>query len=121
MIINRNGVKKMSELVITKDNFEAEVAGVPAETPVLVDFWAPWCGPCRMMGPVIEKLAEEAGGRYVVGKVNVDEEEELAERFGIMNIPTLIVFRAGEPTQKSIGLIAKADALKLLGVESEAK
>ena len=107
----------MSELVITKDNFDEAVAGVSAETPVLVDFWAPWCGPCRMMGPVIEELAEESEGRYVVGKVNVDDEEELAARFGIMNIPTLIVFRAGTPVQKSIGLISKTDAHRLLGVE----
>ncbi len=104
----------MAELTITKDNFDEVVAGAPAETPVLVDFWAPWCGPCRMMGPIIEELAGEADGRYVVGKINVDEEEELAKRFGIKSIPTLIVFSAGSPAQKSIGLISKADALKLL-------
>jgi thioredoxin len=110
----------MAELIITKDNFDESVGGIPAEIPVLVDFWASWCGPCRMMGPIIAELAEEANGKYVIGKVNVDEEEALAERFGIMNIPTLIVFRAGNPVQKSIGLIKKEDALKLLGVETQA-
>jgi thioredoxin 1 len=106
-----------TEITITKDNFAETVAGVPAETPVLVDFWAPWCGPCRMLAPIVAELAEEANGRYIVGKVNVDEEEELAVKYGIMNIPTLIVFRAGEPVKKSVGLISKADALKLLGIE----
>lgn len=108
----------MAEITITKDNFDETVAGVPAETPVLVDFWAPWCGPCRMLAPIIAEVAEEADGRYIVGKVNVDEQEELAIKFGIMNIPTLIVFHAGEPVKKSVGLIGKSDVLKLLGIES---
>ena len=109
----------MAEITVTKDNFDEVVAGAPAEVPVLVDFWAPWCGPCRMIAPIIEEIAEEADGRYIVGKINVDEEEELADRFGIMNIPTLIVFRAGEPVKKSIGFKGKSDVLSLLGIESE--
>ncbi len=106
-------------LTITKDNFDETVAGVPAETPVLVDFWAPWCGPCHKLAPIIEEIAAEANGRYIVGKVNVDEQEELADRFGIMNIPTLIVFRAGEPVKKAIDSKCKAEVLRLLGNEQE--
>lgn len=109
----------MAEITITKDNFDEVVAG--AEVPVLVDFWAPWCGPCRMLTPIIEEIAKEAEGRYIVGKVNVDEEEELADKFGIMNIPTLIVFRAGEPVKKSVGYKSKAEVLSLLGISPEAE
>lgn len=109
----------MAEITITKDNFDEIVAG--AEVPVLVDFWAPWCGPCRMLAPIIEEIAKEAEGRYIVGKVNVDEEEELADKFGIMNIPTLIVFRAGEPVKKSVGYKSKAEVLSLLGISPEAE
>ncbi|HPT85488.1 MAG TPA: thioredoxin [Bacillota bacterium] len=109
----------MAEITITKDNFDEVVAG--AEVPVLVDFWAPWCGPCRMLAPIIEEIAKEAEGRYIVGKVNVDEEEELADKFGIMNIPTLIVFRAGEPVKKSVGYKSKAEVLSLLGISPEAE
>jgi len=109
----------MAEITITKYNFDDVVAG--AEVPVLVDFWAPWCGPCRMLAPIIEEIAKEAEGRYIVGKVNVDEEEELADKFGIMNIPTLIVFRAGEPVKKSVGYKSKAEVLSLLGISPEAE
>ncbi|HHW24782.1 MAG TPA: thioredoxin [Clostridiales bacterium] len=109
----------MAEITITKDNFDEVVAG--AEVPVLVDFWAPWCGPCRMLAPIIEEIAKEAEGRYIVGKINVDEEEELADKFGIMNIPTLIVFRAGEPVKKSVGYKSKAEVLSLLGISPEAE
>lgn len=100
------------EKQITQANFETEVS--QARTPVLVDFWAPWCGPCRMLAPAVEQVAREAGGRYAVGKVNVDEEPGLAQRFGVMSIPTVLVFQGGRVVQKSVGLVPKQDLQRLL-------
>lgn len=102
----------MAEIKITVDNFDEEVLGSPI--PVLVDFWASWCGPCRMLGPVIAEIAEELEGKVKVGKVNVDEEGELAARFGIMSIPTVMVFKNGEVTNTSIGVCPKEELLALL-------
>ena len=82
------------ELELTLDNFDAEIG---KSTPILVDFWAAWCGPCRMLSGVIQQLANDSDGSYRVGKVNVDEQPELAKRFGIASIPTVILFRNGEP------------------------
>ena len=95
----------------TTSSFEKEV--LSSDLPVLVDFWASWCGPCRMLAPVIDGLAAEADG-YRVGKVNVDEEPELAERYGVMSIPTVIAFKNGQPAKKSIGVQSKAALLQLL-------
>ena len=100
------------EKTITKQNFEAEV--LRANVPVLVDFWASWCGPCRMLGPVVEQLASEAGGRYVVGKVNVDEQPELAQQFNVMSIPTVIVFKGGRAVQQSVGVAPKEKLQQML-------
>ena len=98
-------------LNITNANFEEMVLNNPK--PVLLDFWATWCGPCRMVAPIVEEIAAERSD-IVVGKVNVDEEMELAVRFGIVSIPTLIVMKNGEMAQKAVGYMPKADILKLL-------
>ena len=103
----------MAELVLTSDNFETEVIG--SDIPVLVDFWAPWCGPCKMLGPVISQIAEENEGKIKVGKVNVDDEEELAMRFGIESIPTVLLFRNGEVVEQSLGFKPKAFFEDLIG------
>lgn len=102
----------MPELILNKENFEKEV--LKAEGPVVVDFWAPWCGPCQMMAPVISELAEKAEGRYSVGKVNVDEENELSERFRIMSIPSIKVFKNGEVVASSIGYTPQGRIMEML-------
>ena len=102
----------MAEITLTKDNFQAEVMESPV--PVLVDFWASWCGPCQMLGPVVSEIAGEAGDAYKVGKVNVDEEVELAQQYGIMSIPTIMVFKGGEVAQRTMGVQPKEDLLALL-------
>ena len=102
----------MAELTITEQNFEQEV--LLAKQPVLVDFWATWCGPCRMLAPVIEEIAKEYEGKIKVGKVNVDEERELALRFGVSSIPTVMVFQNGEVKETSVGYRPKEEIEALL-------
>ena len=102
----------MSEITITKDNFEAEV--LKSHVPVLLDFWATWCGPCRMIAPTLSQIAEENAGRLKVGKINVDEEMELAVRFGIVSIPTLLVFKNGTLVNKAVGVMSKYQIEALL-------
>ena len=91
----------MAEITLTGENFAESV--LKSDKPVLVDFWATWCGPCRMIAPNVAQIAEEHTTDLVVGKVNVDEEAELAEEFGIRSIPTIILFRNGKPVAQSIG------------------
>ena len=88
-------------------NFETEV--VNSDVPVLVDFWAPWCGPCKMIGPIVEELSGEFDGKVKMGKVNVDNNQELAAKFGIRGIPTVMVFKNGEAIHSFVGLRPKED------------
>ncbi len=101
----------MSAMHINKDNFRQEVMN--AEKPVLLDFWAPWCGPCRMVAPILEQIADERGD-IKVGKVNVDEEMELAAQFGVMSIPMLVVMKQGRVVAKSVGARPKEQILAML-------
>lgn len=101
----------MSVITITKQNFEQEV--LHADRPVLLDFWAGWCGPCRMLSPVVDEIAEERPD-IKVGKVNVDEEAELAASFRVMSIPTLVVIRDGKVVNQSVGVKPKAAILEML-------
>ncbi|MCI6535882.1 MAG: thioredoxin [Parabacteroides sp.] len=102
----------MAELKITRENFENEV--MKSNIPVLIDFWAPWCGPCRMMGPIIEQLAEEYEGKAKVGKVNVDEEGELSQAFGVMSIPTIVLVKDGKVVRQAVGARPKAEVEAML-------
>lgn len=95
----------MAEIKLTSENFETDVLN--SKIPVIVDFWAPWCGPCRMLAPTMTEIAEENEGFLSVGKVNVDEEPELASRFGISSIPTLLIFKNGQVTERSVGVKSK--------------
>ena len=102
----------MSTVKITSTNFEQEV--LQSQIPVLLDFWADWCGPCRMAAPIIDEIAAETAGKVKVGKVNVDTDIELAQRYRIASIPTFLVFKNGELAEKAIGLQSKEDLMNLL-------
>lgn len=102
----------MSVLKITKDNFEQEV--IQSDKPVLLDFWASWCGPCRMVGPIVEQVAGEAGNTAKIGKVNVDEEPELAKTFRVMSIPTLVVMKNGKVVNTKVGVQTKQAILSMV-------
>ena len=104
----------MSELKIGVDNFETEV--LAAEKPVLLDFWATWCMPCRMLAPTIEEIAEDFEGQVIVGKVNVDDDPDLARKYRVASIPTLIVFENGAEVRRSVGVISREDILDMLGI-----
>ena len=93
------------EVVLSDANFDEEV--IKAETPVIVDFWAEWCGPCRMIGPIVEEIAEEFEGKIKVGKLNVDQNQGTAAKYGIRSIPTLLLFKGGELVEQMVGVQPK--------------
>lgn len=102
------------EIILTKDNFETEV--LKSEKPVLVDFWATWCPPCRLLGPVIAEIAEEQITSLKVGKVDVDEQKELVSQFNIMSIPTMILFKDGKVVKEILGYKPKEEILELINL-----
>ncbi len=91
---------------ITDANFDAEVR--QSTEPVLVDFWAPWCGPCKMLGPILDELADEFQGKAKIGKVNIDEHQQVAGQYGVSSIPTILIFKGGEVVEQHVGLKPKA-------------
>ena len=97
----------MSEIALSSGSFNQEV--LQSDIPVLVDFWAPWCGPCRMIAPLIAQLAEEYSGKIKVGKVNIDEEGDLAGQYGIVSIPTLVLFKDGAIAEQRVGAVPRHD------------
>ena len=102
----------MSVVTLTENNFDQEV--IKSDKPVLIDFWASWCGPCRMVSPIVDEIADEEADKVKVGKVNVDEQPELASRFGVMSIPTLVVMKDGEVASTSVGARGKEAILAML-------
>ena len=103
----------MAEITITMENFEEEV--IKSDKPVLIDFWATWCGPCKMIAPTVEEIAEEYEGKIKVGKVNVDEEPDLTQSFGISSIPTLVLMKDGKPANMMVGLRTKEQIVEMFG------
>ena len=102
----------MSVINLTIENFESEVMN--SEKPVLIDFWASWCGPCKMMAPVIDEIEKEKGESAKICKVNIDEQSELAEKYGVMSIPTFIVIENGEEKNRKVGAMPKSELIKIL-------
>jgi thioredoxin 1 len=104
----------LAPVVITKSNYDQEVLN--SKLPVLIDFWAPWCGPCRMVSPIVNELSQELDGKIKTGKINIDEEPELAENFKVMSIPTLAVVKDGKVTATLVGVRTKDAIKKALGI-----
>ena len=102
----------MKPITITDDNFEVEVA--KSDKPVLIDFWATWCGPCRMIAPIVEELAVEYDGKVKIGKVDVDENQQIAIKFGVRSIPTLLIFKDGKLKDTIIGAVPKVQIVNKL-------
>ena len=100
------------EIELYKETFEQEV--LQSDTPVLVDFWATWCGPCKMIAPIVKEIADEYDGKILVGKVNVDEEPDLTMQYNVSSIPTFMVFKNGQLVNKAVGYREKDEILKML-------
>ena len=103
-----NGIIELSD-----SNFDTEV--IKSETPVLVDFWAPWCGPCRAIAPIVEEISSSYQGRLKVGKLNVDENQQTTMKFGIRSIPTIIIFKGGMAVEQIIGAVPKGEIERVVG------
>ncbi len=99
-------------ITLTESNFEAEV--LDADKPVLVDFWAPWCGPCRVVGPIVEELAKEYDGKVKIGKLNTDENTQIAVKYNIMGIPSLLLYNNGEVVDRIVGVVPKGQIAEML-------
>ena len=97
---------------INSSNFDAEVIESSKNAPVLIDFWAPWCGPCKMIAPIVEELSDEYGDKVKFVKVNTDESQDTATKYGIMSIPTLMIFKDGEPVERIVGFTQKNNLKK---------
>lgn len=104
----------MAEIILNKDNFETEV--INSDIPVIVDFWADWCGPCKKLGPIIAQIAEEKAGSVKVCKLNVDAEMAIAAKYNIQSIPTVMLFKNGEAVNTSVGLKSKDDLISFFGI-----
>lgn len=104
----------MAEVILNNENFKSEV--IDSDKPVIVDFWAAWCGPCKKLGPIISQIADEKSDSVKVCKLNVDDEMAIAEKYGIQSIPTVILFKNGEPAETSVGLRSKDDLIALFGI-----
>ena len=102
----------MSVIILDNKNFEKEV--LQSQKTVLIDFWASWCGPCRMMAPVVDEIAQSQEETLKVGKVNIDENQELAEKYGVLSIPTFIVIKNGQETARTVGVQSKEEIMKLI-------
>ena len=113
--LNQKGKEQVMEITLTKTNFEAEV--LKSDKPVLVDFWAPWCGPCRMLAPILAEIAEEKADAIKVGKINVDEEPELAAQYGITGIPAILLFKNGQVAATSVGFKPKSELEAFIAIQ----
>ncbi len=102
----------MAHVIVTEDNFEKEV--LQSDLPVLVDFWAEWCVPCKMVEPVVDQIAQEYAGKLKIGKVDVDSNPQISMKYGIRSIPTLLIFKNGEPVDQIIGAVPKKNILQKL-------
>ena len=102
----------MTPTPVSDDSFDNDV--LKAEGPVVVDFWAEWCGPCKMIGPMIDQLADENDGKATIGKVNIDEHQQLAVQYSVQSIPTLLIFKAGQVVEQAVGARSKADLQGML-------